>query len=745
MAVSVDTRPHRSQGSDDDVVPAGRRVAALDGLRGLAVLAVLAFHFGVGWFQGGFLGVDVFYVLSGFLITTLLVEEYRRRGQIGLRAFWARRARRLLPCLLLVLVAVALYVRYVAPPGAYPQFRMQALSALFYFSNWYQIAASGNYFVHTGPVSLLTHTWSLAIEEQFYLLWPVLVVAVLRLSGTFRRGLRALTALSVAGAAASAVEMAWLDSPRANLTRLYFGTDTHAQSILIGASLACLFASVASMRSRTRDGLGPSGAGTADRLALPRATSVASRLTLQLLGVVGLGAVVALCHLCNGNSAATYRGDFALAALASAAVVAAATLVPGGGFERMLAVRPVRWLGTISYGVYLWHFPLAFLLSPLRTGTSGFTLLALRSAATIAVATASYVLVERPVLRGTFWRSARALLPAGAGVGATVGILLVSTAGAAASAPLARHFRPSATTAAAGASAEARVSDAEHRPVTAASSGSLPASSTTTTAPTSGASAVADPPPRVVVLGDSTALTLGYALEATAPPGTTVVNDGLFGCGLAIAANSSGAAPSPGLDMATPCNSATPSDQQWPAVDTADVADTGPGDVVIFVAGHWETQDLLMSGTWTNILSPSFDAYELGQLRTLVDVATAHGAHLELFTMACMDANFASGSPPGPTDSAQRRDLYNGMLDQVASGDAGNVSVVPYGSILCPTGSFTEDLDGVQVRTPDGVHTPAYVPGNIFAGNSSEPVAEAFYNWLSPRLWPLIIDPPTTP
>ena len=142
---------HRPRPDEATALSGGGRLAGLDGLRALAVASVMAFHFGLGWFSGGFLGVDVFYVLSGFLITLLLLHELERRQSVRLGAFWARRARRLLPCLVLVVVAVTFYVADVAPAGSYPGFRMDALSALFYFSNWHQIAASSNYFASTGP------------------------------------------------------------------------------------------------------------------------------------------------------------------------------------------------------------------------------------------------------------------------------------------------------------------------------------------------------------------------------------------------------------------------------------------------------------------------------------------------------------------------------------------------------------------------------------------------------------------
>ena len=263
------------------------RVVALDGLRAFALLIIMGYHFGVAHFGGGFFSLDIFYVLSGYLITGLLLGEWARSARIRLGAFWARRARRLLPALCVVLVVVTLVVRFTYPAGLYPDLRMADLSALFYFSNWWQIAASGNYFVATGAVSPLTHTWSLAVEEQFYLVWPLVVLAVLHVArrsgrrggaaggagagsaevhggagdgsgdGVRRpdRGVEALLAVSVVGVVASATEMAWLYHPGADITRLYFGTDTHAQSILVGSVLACVLTLV--QRHRGLAGMAP--------------------------------------------------------------------------------------------------------------------------------------------------------------------------------------------------------------------------------------------------------------------------------------------------------------------------------------------------------------------------------------------------------------------------------------------------------------------------------------------------------
>ena len=305
------------------------RVLGLDGLRAVAVLLVLGFHFGVGGLGGGFFGVDVFYVLSGFLITGLLLAEYERRDRIGLGAFWLRRARRLLPALLLVLVAVTLMVRFAEPAGTYPGYRGAALSALFYVSNWWQVATSGNYFVATGATSPLTHTWSLAVEEQFYLVWPLVVLAVLHLAGSFRRGVRAVLAVAAVGAMASAVEMAVLFRPGGNTTRIYFGTDTHAQSVLVGAVLACLLTLVARRR-----GVG----GMA-----PVAPAGAPRIVLTLAGLAGVLVVFVAARRLNGASTDTYRGGFLLVALCSAAAIAAVVSVPAARWPGCCRAPP--WCG----------------------------------------------------------------------------------------------------------------------------------------------------------------------------------------------------------------------------------------------------------------------------------------------------------------------------------------------------------------------------------------------------------------
>ena len=245
--------------------------AGLDGLRGIAVLGVLLYHAGLSWAPGGFIGVEVFFVLSGFLITSLLVAEWEGSSTIALGAFWSRRARRLLPALFCLVAVIGAYYAVAGAAQAVPGLKGDGISALTYFSNWHQIVAGANYFAANGPVSPLEHTWSLAIEEQFYLVWPLAVLAVLWLgsrrgAGDRRRPLVLLLALSLAGAVASALDMALMFDGGRNLTRVYYGTDTRASGLLIGASLAI---GLALLRHGGRPALGGGGA-SARRDALRR-------------------------------------------------------------------------------------------------------------------------------------------------------------------------------------------------------------------------------------------------------------------------------------------------------------------------------------------------------------------------------------------------------------------------------------------------------------------------------------------
>ncbi|HMA47716.1 MAG TPA: acyltransferase, partial [Frankiaceae bacterium] len=291
----------------------GGRLRALDGVRGLAVLAVLFFHAGMPWARGGFLGVDTFFVLSGYLITVLLLRESRETGGVSLRRFWARRARRLLPALLLVLAALVAYATTL-PAEARPRLRGDALATLGYVANWRFVAQAEDYFTHTGPPSPLRHTWSLGVEEQFYLLWPLLFLVALRL----RRPRAAVVGLASLGTVASAVAMARMADGGASVARLYYGTDTRISSLLVGCLLAAVLGRFPGERPLRR----------ASARAL---TALAALAGVAVTGVLWVTADVERL----------WRGGFLIAAVATAAVVAGVALDPRGPIGRLVAAPPL--------------------------------------------------------------------------------------------------------------------------------------------------------------------------------------------------------------------------------------------------------------------------------------------------------------------------------------------------------------------------------------------------------------------
>ena len=207
----------------------------IDAMRALAVLAVFGYHSGLSWVPGGFLGVDVFFVISGYLITSLLLREFRGTGKIELARFWIRRARRLLPAVG-VLIAVAMIVSAIADPNKIDQTRGDALASLFYFANWHFIFAHTSYFEQFGRPSLFTHLWSLSVEEQFYLFWPLVFAAGMKFFG------RGKLLLGVLAGAIASVVLAWiLFDPGHDASRVYYGTDTHAVGLLAGVALALVW------------------------------------------------------------------------------------------------------------------------------------------------------------------------------------------------------------------------------------------------------------------------------------------------------------------------------------------------------------------------------------------------------------------------------------------------------------------------------------------------------------------------
>jgi len=348
--------------------------------------------------RGGFLGVSTFFTLSGFLIAMLLLTEWRGDGAISLRGFWGRRFRRLMPALFLTLAGVALFGATVATGDQLARLRGDGLATLGYAANWRFLFSGQSYGALFASPSPLLHAWSLAIEEQFYVVFPLLVAGVLRATRGSRRVLGAvLGALTVA----SATTMVVLHHPGVDPSRVYYGTDTRIAEILAGTVLAVFVASHGPARSRRGRGL---VAGT---------------------GVVALAAVAATWVVASQSSSWLYEGGLAVYAAANVGVVAAA--VHPGPVRALLSLSPLRWLGRVSYGVYLFHWPIFLWLSPARTGLSSWPLFALRLAVTLPLAALSFRLVEQPIRRGRRLAGRRPLIAIPAVAGTVAAVLIAVT------------------------------------------------------------------------------------------------------------------------------------------------------------------------------------------------------------------------------------------------------------------------------------------------------------------------------
>jgi peptidoglycan/LPS O-acetylase OafA/YrhL len=410
MTQSANSRTSAAPSPVAAVLPT--RFAGLDGLRALAVVLVVLFHVLPGALPGGGLGVDIFFVLSGFLITGLLVDERATQGRIRFGAFWARRARRLVPALVVLLLACT---------GAALAFGgdvlvgigRQVLGAATFSSNWLAIASGTSYFTGTTP-ELFRNLWSLSVEEQFYLVWPFVVVLVVFIK---RRWVR--FTLFVTVAAASAVWMVLSFSPKVDPTRVYYGTDTHSLGLALGAALAV---------------------ATAGMARHPLEWRRSTRRSLQIAGTAAILALVAIAILVPDDSPLMFRGGLALVAVLSAVALLGA-IVPGSLLGAVLDVPPLRFLGVRSYGIYLWHWPILVLVlvaEPrwLDAPSTAWLVASVTVTLTLAAALLSYQLLERPIRRRGFaawvsgmWRAGAHRAPRIA-IASVLVVLLVGGVGA---------------------------------------------------------------------------------------------------------------------------------------------------------------------------------------------------------------------------------------------------------------------------------------------------------------------------
>lgn len=455
-----------------------RRSVPLDGLRGIGVLTVLAYHAGVSWLSGAFLDMDMFFVASGYLITRILIKEHDRWGHIRLLRFWAGRARRLLPAMVAVVLFVAWYSVAIADPTERGGLRTDMLSALTFWSNWHFINGNESYFAGGSTVSPLLHTWSLSIEEQFYLAWPLLLTVWF----IERRGsLRWLTPLLFLGAIAAAFYMASLYEPFSDPSSAYYNTFARSQGLLLGCAAAIW------LHTRRRP--------DRSRVIYVGAMPLAPTSLSWLAGVIGLAGFAALPLIVSDSDAWVFNGGFLLSSALAFAVLWHLDDHPRSIVARWLSWTPIAEIGKRTYGLYIWHWPLFLVLSPERTNLHGFPLLLLRFAVVFAVAFAFDWWVERPVLAGELPRLHRGLGPAAT----AVGMALAATG--------------------------ALISTADAQPEVFGTK--MPGYVTTVTGP------MKDGQRRVAVFGDSVAFTLWRYFPQNAYPNLSVGSSTQLGCGIA--------------------------------------------------------------------------------------------------------------------------------------------------------------------------------------------------------------------
>lgn len=393
--------------------PKSRYIPALDGLRTLAVVAVVLYHLNLTWAQGGLLGVTIFFVLSGYLITRLLLNEIAKTGRIDLKSFWIRRIRRLFPAVVTVVV-VTCALCTVFNHVMLTKMRPDILPSLLFFNNWWQIMQDVSYFNALGDPSPLTHFWSLAIEEQFYLIWPPLLLAMVSVHMSKPNTRRVVLGL----AAVSALAMMVLYNPATDPSRVYYGTDTRVFSLLLGAWMAFIpdrdLAPARLVRHLGLDRLaGAAKHGKSKSDTAEAATTKPSELarfwsspaSIDLMGVVGLVGLAAMVALTNGYTAFQYRGGTLLCSILTLMVIAAC-VQPQGMVARALAAEPLVWIGKRSYSIYLWHYPLLLLMNPVANiNDTPWWHYILQVLLVVAVAECSYRFIETPFRKGAFGRT----------------------------------------------------------------------------------------------------------------------------------------------------------------------------------------------------------------------------------------------------------------------------------------------------------------------------------------------------
>ena len=633
---------------------------SLDGIRAFSVIAVMLYHANIAWLPGGFLGVEVFFVVSGFLITSLLIEERESTQRIDIKQFWIRRSRRLLPALVVMLSATAVCVAFFATDSA-PDFRRDVLPSLGYFSNWWQIFAVDTPYFAASSLPVLRHLWSLAVEEQWYLVWPLLFTFIFgakwmrpKISGAL------LVACSGAVMVATALRFVQDDETRTNF--LYLSTITRSSGLLLGAAVAMLW-------RPWRKNSSPSW----------WRSSVGDALAIASIAVIGV--LMATVHVTDSR---LYQGGLAATTVASAVIVAVVMWPTGLIVKRFFSQDFFAEIGRRSYGLYLWHWPI-FVVASARDSVDR---LAVAIALTIIINEFVYQYVEIPTRRGAlgnWWRNRQQLSAMHRRLPVFVAALVVTSlcfTGVKVVGIQARDVSFDTST--------AKVIFAV--PTTVASASSLPAASTTSTT-------IAKLPRKLVIVGDSQA----HALAINKPSGIektfVITNGSINGCG--IYDRGVGVGGTNGNSRRNFAN-CVGFEKKW-----AKSATKASADVALVVIGAWEVFDLKINGFTFAVNTSPADTMFRTQMKRGIDALRATGATVALLEVPCMRPVTSKGGSvalPQRGDDARTGHL-NDLLREIAAPDDDGVFFVSGPKEWCNDPKISTSLS----YRWDGVH--AYRPG----------------------------------
>ncbi len=655
----------------------------LDGLRAISVIAVIFYHAGFGWMHGGFLGVEVFFVVSGYLITSLLLEETAATGGVQLRQFWMRRARRLLPALFTVLIAIGVWVALFGTAQQQSDLHRDYLPGIFYFANWGQILGGAQYF---GNFSPLRHLWSLAVEEQWYLMWPIAFVLLTR-----RKRSRVQVGRSILGVSVGVMVLTWwlasgsaLTSDRVNL--LYLSTFTRCSGLLLGAGAAFLW------RPWKAKAAASSRAGTA-------------------LSLVGLGAAALLVYaftVVHLTDPSMYRWQ--LASVSMLSLVAIAVVVhPAATWSRsFFGSRALVAIGKRSYGVYLWSWPISVLCGA-YDGT--WTRFIMAMSLTVVVSEFSYTYIETPIRKGGLRRwfqqqrdidwSTRTIA-GGVVIAALVSSLLVFFANVQPFDRAAGGDNVSIDLTKVVQAAEPQVAvqpTADASPTTTAVAAVAGAAPTSTAPAVVGVAPVQPPgPARLVIVGDSQAHALAINLPSGIESAFTITDGSVEGCSVYTDGNVKSTRASFTRSFAD-CGGWS---DKW-----AKAATKAHAQIALVVLGAWDVFDVEVGGRLIAFNTPAADKRFIDDLGIGVAALRAAGSKVALLEVPCMRPKDVKGAGvpalPERADDARVAHL-NDLLRQVAAADPGNVSFVSGPTQWCNDPAIATDLgyrwDGVHVYKP---------------------------------------------